>query len=33
VLIFGALNIALKNRDIISLKDALIARIKKKGRP
>ena len=33
VLIFGALNIAFKNRDILSLKNALIARIKKKGRP
>jgi putative peptidoglycan lipid II flippase len=33
VLIFFALNIVLKNRDILSLKDALIDRIKKKGRP
>jgi putative peptidoglycan lipid II flippase len=32
VLIFIALNIVLKNRDILSLKDALMDRIKKKGR-
>lgn len=33
VLIFGTLNIALKNRDVLTLKDSLRDKLKKKGNP